>query len=327
MSPRTFRIRGSASDVQQRQWSTTDQVSVRTVRRLTPGRARDGVTGELEVAADEVVRVELDNGFVLWSRADDIVRDYGHQSLARDGGDAWEFGTLAPSREPTDAARDERGLLGLGIKVLEFFGIDLKAKAARTLGSVLEEKLLKDHPPGLYRCSLDDTFALTPLADDEQIPAADGPILLFLHGTASSCAGSFGKLWAPENREGKVARERFQARYGERVYAFEHRSLTESPLSNALALVERLPPAAEVHLVSHSRGGLVGELLCLGSCEQLEDAARRPSGCPVRRRPHDRRTDRAFTARRRSGPGARPGLRRRQKTPREAHRVVQDEAH
>jgi tetratricopeptide (TPR) repeat protein len=270
MSPRTFRIRGSVSNVQRRQWSTTDQVSVRTVRQLTPGRARDGVTGELEVAADEVVRVELDNGFVLWSRADDIVRDYGHQSLARDGGDAWEFGALAPSREPTDATRDERGLLGLGIKVLEFFGIDLKAKAAHTLGAVLEEKLLKDHPPGMYRCSLADTFALTPLAEDQQIPAAGGPILLFLHGTASSCAGSFGKLWAPENREGKVARERFQARYGERVYAFEHRSLTESPLSNVLALVERLPPAAEVHLVSHSRGGLVGELLCLGSCEQLD---------------------------------------------------------
>jgi hypothetical protein len=181
--------------------------------------------------------------------------------------------------------------------VLEFFGIDLKAKAARTLGSVLEEKLLKDHPPGLYRCSLDDTFALTPLAEDEPIPAAGGPILLFLHGTASSCAGSFGKLWAPDNREGKVARERFQARYGERAFAFEHRSLTESPVSNALALVRRLPKGAQLHLVSHSRGGLVGELLCLGQCEGVATlCSTRPPHPTVRRRPHDRRAARPAAA-------------------------------
>jgi hypothetical protein len=31
--------------------------------------------------------------------------------------------------------------------------------------------------------------------------------------------------------------------------------------------VRRLPKGAQLHLVSHSRGGLVGELLCLGQCE------------------------------------------------------------
>ncbi len=46
------------------------------------------------------------------------------------------------------------------------------------------------------------------------------------------------------------------------------RALTKSPIDNAVVLVERLlavlGKGAEVHLVSHSRGGLVGELLARG---------------------------------------------------------------
>ncbi len=53
------------------------------------------------------------------------------------------------------------------------------------------------------------------------------------------------------------------------MLAYQHRTLTESPIENALALAERARrPArrrdAELHLVSHSRGGLVGELLARG---------------------------------------------------------------
>ena len=57
-------------------------------------------------------------------------------------------------------------------------------------------------------------------------------------------------------------REQIYTRYGGEMYAFEHRTLTESPIENALALAEALPDGARLHLVSHSRGGLVGELLC-----------------------------------------------------------------
>ena len=49
----------------------------------------------------------------------------------------------------------------------------------------------------------------------------------------------------------------------------EHRTLTQSPIDNALALARRLPDEAEIHVVSHSRGGLVGEVLCLAGCADL----------------------------------------------------------
>jgi hypothetical protein len=44
--------------------------------------------------------------------------------------------------------------------------------------------------------------------------------------------------------------------------AFQHESLTQSPLENVLHLVQQLPAEASLDLVSHSRGGLVADLLC-----------------------------------------------------------------
>ena len=52
------------------------------------------------------------------------------------------------------------------------------------------------------------------------------------------------------------------------MLAYQHRTLTQSPIENALALAEGLAHLldrdAELHVVSHSRGGLIGELLARG---------------------------------------------------------------
>ena len=52
--------------------------------------------------------------------------------------------------------------------------------------------------------------------------------------------------------------------YSSRIVGLNHRTLSESPAQNALDLVRQLPPKARLHLLTHSRGGLVGELLALG---------------------------------------------------------------
>lgn len=267
MGERNFRIRGTSAPAKKPVLRPDSEIRLGEVRRLIPGRARDGVTGELEVAAGEVVRIELDNDFVLWSRVDDLVREQGRRGLSRDGGAAWEFDTFAPRR--TGSGRSERGLLGLGIRVLDFFGVEIDKKAARRLGIWFEDKQLKFGPPGLYRCSLDANFALAPLATDRPPSIDQGPLLVLLHGTASSSQGSFGQLWAPDDVRALAARKRLQSQYADRAFVFEHRTLSESPIVNALALARSLPAKAELHLVSHSRGGLVGELLCLGECDNL----------------------------------------------------------
>ena len=124
----------------------------------------------------------------------------------------------------------------------------------------------------LCQCTPTSAAALSPATK----LVGSGPTLVFLHGTASSTDGSFGGLWEAvgDNRllrlvnPGAKINGLFEA-YQNRVLALQHRSLTESPIQNALALArqlaEVLPGGAELHLVSHSRGGLIGELMSRGS--------------------------------------------------------------
>ncbi len=259
----TYRIRGteikSTPDP-----SLTDQVKITSSRRLQPGASRDAGVGEIEAAADEVVRVEFENGFALWTRTDDLIRERGRKSISRSGEAlAWEIDTRPQVLGQHDT---HRGWLKIGVRVLEFFGVDLSGKSAAFLGDKLERKLLGGEPQ-LYHCRLGDDFQLTPISSANPLTRlrSDAPTLVFLHGTASSGQGSFGKLW--ETAAGADARRKLTARYQDRVYSWEHRSLTESPIVNALqlarTLLESAPVGANIELVSHSRGGLVGEVLCL----------------------------------------------------------------
>ncbi len=264
---RTYRLRGTERTIA---GPPTHKVAVTSARRIAPGAAREGGAATLELARDDLIRIELANGFALWTRADDLIRERGSQTLGRDGGEpVWEIDT----RAPTEGTGGARGLMGLGIAVLEVFGIDLKGETAAGLARWWEGRQLEDRKPGVYRCPLANELTLTPLPEGETIPASDQPVLVFIHGTASSCRGSFGALWGVgESSKGTAAaRESLHKRYGDRVYAFEHRTLTESPIRNALDLAKRLPAGTQVDLVTHSRGGLVGELLCLGERDPASD--------------------------------------------------------
>ena len=261
-----FRIRGESEATA---LPVTRLVTVQTARRLVPGSGRAS-DGETRLAADEVVRVTLTNGFALWTRADDLVRERGQQTATRgvaiDRNTAWELDT----RPPEQARGATRGGWGLGVSVLDCFGVDLKDQSIRPLGERLEEHQLQGQLPGLYHCALGDSFALTPVTAETPIAVDQGPLLVFIHGTGSSCQGSFGALWAGSTAA-TAAREDLSRRYGTRALAWEHRSLTESPIVNALGLVRALPAGAQLHLVTHSRGGLVGELLCLGERDRAID--------------------------------------------------------
>jgi hypothetical protein len=81
------------------------------------------------------------------------------------------------------------------------------------------------------------------------------PYCLLIHGTASSIAGSFGGL-----KESLLIKF-LEENYGNRILAFQHRTLTENPLQNVRDLVKALPDNCTLHLITTSRGGLVGEVL------------------------------------------------------------------
>jgi len=90
------------------------------------------------------------------------------------------------------------------------------------------------------------------------LPASDDPYLVLLHGTFSTTGSSFGRLFRSADWM------ELSDVYATRVVGLNHRTLSESPAQNALDLVKQLPAKARLHLLTHSRGGLVGELLALG---------------------------------------------------------------
>ncbi|GAA0761356.1 CHAT domain-containing protein [Ideonella azotifigens] len=240
------------------------QVAVQSARRieLDGGTARRGGGADVVVGAapDEVLRLTLEDGLVLWSRVDDFLQEHGQAPSTR--GKAAGNWAVPPRLVPKRLEEGpKRGAVGVALQALELFGVDVAGHAAAALGAKLEARQLGGRAPGLYRVTLDDGPPVLQSMATGELPA-DAPLLVFLHGTMSSLAGSFGDLWR-DDAQAQAARATLHQSYGGQVFAFEHRSLTESPVANALALAKALPAGARLHLVSHSRGGLVGELLCL----------------------------------------------------------------
>lgn len=83
-----------------------------------------------------------------------------------------------------------------------------------------------------------------------------GRALLFVHGTFSSAHGAFHAL--PDG-----VFDTLHARYGGRVFAYDHPYLAADPRANARWFFEQLPAGGnlEVDIVCHSRGGLVSRVL------------------------------------------------------------------
>ncbi|MBL8473476.1 MAG: CHAT domain-containing protein [Rhodocyclaceae bacterium] len=209
----------------------------------------------VELHEGDVVELELQDGsHILVAAAD--VETYLGPAPAR-GGQAHEPGLIrvGNSLRLAGTAQSRDGFGAWLLKALHVYRRGPAAVAAVTLAGGFQDKQLENRL-GLYQIGLAQ-WQLTKL---DSLPASDQPNLLFIHGTASSCAGSFAALWGGEGCQ-VDARENLTKWYAGRVFGFEHRSLTESPLANSLDLINALPAGTRLHVVSHSRGGMVGEIL------------------------------------------------------------------
>lgn len=240
--------------------SALQSAAVRVKAELRPGAARGAgdAQASASVADRDVVELEFEGGLRLWLRGDEY-RAQARRGASRSAAVAGEF--EVPSVWTVADAPAERGLGGLVLKSLKILGIDPSGASAKAIAGAFEAGKPGDPKrpgPGFYR--------VRPLTGDFRLEAAPGaavptgrPVLVLIHGTASCTWGSFGDLWSLARRDtlAKIA-----ARYGDNVFALEHRSFTQSVIANALDLAKALPSGARVDLLSHSRGGLVGELFC-----------------------------------------------------------------
>ena len=90
------------------------------------------------------------------------------------------------------------------------------------------------------------------------LTSVNKPYLLFIHGTNSNTEGAFGALL--DNRQFGLWNF-ITTTYGENILTFDHKTFTQSPLENALELLQLLPANCMLHIITHSRGGLVGDIL------------------------------------------------------------------
>lgn len=215
------------------------------------GSGSRGISETHDIALKESDMVEFvfaDN--TSWmSSAADVKEIFSLPISAKRSGDELIFDI--PATLSTDAKN--RGLVGdIALKLIKIFNKKDRDKAVKDRVRQYAEKLQKEQLgglSGLYR--VDAGFHLQKFAAQNSTQ----PFLLFLHGTASSTAGSFGSL------SNSACWDFITKSYGSNVLAFQHETLTKSPLQNVYELVQQLPDHCSLHLISHSRGGLVGDVL------------------------------------------------------------------
>ncbi|HSC08164.1 MAG TPA: CHAT domain-containing protein, partial [Steroidobacteraceae bacterium] len=231
------------------------------------------------MADDDIVEIEFREGQVIWMSGEDYRRQFA-PSGARGAEDAAPY--VPDSLVLGRGAEASRGAVGWAIKSLKVLDVNLQGRTAVALAEKFEQrKGLRRPGLGLFKCGIrtgTEAWELRPAARDDI--DATRPILIFIHGTASSTWGSFGDFWSADRAAELAA---LVQQYEGRLYAFEHPTLLASPLKNALDLLEALPQGARVHLVSHSRGGLVGELLCKSRVVAVDESN---PGTPGKALPH-----------------------------------------
>ena len=131
----------------------------------------------------------------------------------------------------------------------------LRASLARQIGRRIEAN---QPAPGLYRVLPEGDFSLGAFVT----PRGEAPLLILLHSLSASGQSTFGPLWTPPARQELGA---LSSAYGDRVFSFEHHAATRTPVANALQLAQALPPGAVLHFLTHSAGGLIGELFARAS--------------------------------------------------------------
>ncbi|MCB0556535.1 MAG: CHAT domain-containing protein [Phaeodactylibacter sp.] len=240
--------------------SIRQSLNTRIMHGVDMSASRDA--GKLErleqVPEDAIIELTLDTG-EKWYGTMESLRELFAAGASR-GESGQEELTIPLAFTPDEQSRGWIGDITFG--ALRVIGIDLPRLPARLLASQLEKQL--EPGPGLYRCSDPNDLQMKATAKDFE---SGQPILLLLHGTASSTKGSFGELTADGNRE---TWDELTATYGSGIFAFEHPTLSKSPLENAVELLKKLPKAPKdkptvLHLLTHSRGGLIGEILARGA--------------------------------------------------------------
>ncbi|OOG77085.1 CHAT domain-containing protein [Algoriphagus sp. A40] len=210
----------------------------------------------IELKEGEILELDFDDN-TFWLGDADTIRQIYSKDLKR-GGDLDEINLSGD----IESDEQDRGLvqkiLVKAAKVFvkrEVINPGIKKLATKAENSALEfgGKSFENEGAAVI-LSVGENFELAK-ADFSKVDLSKN-CLLFIHGTGSSTVGSFGEMKATDEWKEMVKH------YGPgNILAIQHRTLTCSPLENVLEAFKQLPSGITLDLVTHSRGGLVGDLI------------------------------------------------------------------
>jgi hypothetical protein len=248
----------------------------RKTLRSQPRRAVVPSTLDLEMDAEPdaayLVMGRHESGAIVFVRPTEIER----RTMARGvTASTVRFSIPLPQAATAEAPEDQqrRSLVGTVVKatVLKVVGkladmaMPLLAKAAET--AVWKLKGLHEGWKSVSPDKL-QTPDLSPI-DIAKAVSTDAAQrnLLFIHGTFSHASSAYSALATTRGSDGKTFFESLQPIYGNRIFAFDHFTVSRTPEENARTLLAALPKGPGLFdVVTHSRGGLVLRTL-------VEDAA------------------------------------------------------
>ena len=216
---------------------------------------------------DEIVQFELADGITWISTPAQYQKDYPEAVEVEDG--TYRFDMPEGTGEDID-----RGVLKNVWSKLARIKLKKEKLAEESVLKLTERLESKLEPEaGLYRIESPTRFLGPAEKSDFK---SDKSSLVFIHGTGSTTEGSFKPLILPATQETDVTDLTYWNslvdQYQGRVFALEHRTLSKSPLQNAIDFLEKVPHRSKIHLLSHSRGGLVGEILSRANIADQADA-------------------------------------------------------
>lgn len=194
-------------------------------------------------------------GVMTWNfpRSDDLTVDTTRGAATRR--------YLIPRRVmPAPDGAQSRGLVGaLGKKILKVLAFPLIDPIVGRVSELLAARWEAKKRPYRIRSFTPDDYRgaqASAISDGDWNKLSGGRALLFVHGTSSLTHTGFGSL--PKDFVSEL-----HSMYGGRVFAFDHFTLSDDPMTNVVWFVNNVPDGTklELDIICHSRGGLVSRVM------------------------------------------------------------------
>ena len=239
----------------------SDAVKVEEVFEAVPA---DGVTRRA-APPDLVLEVDLKPGeaslLAIRHPSGALTFHPSTERVARSGHRRGAGGATAQFRVPVRRLADAGGRRGLVSKAVKVVVLKIAKAAADKATSVALPKLAALWEKRIWskRSLQEGWFQVTPAGGKtpslrlvKGVPQPGARTLLLVHGTFSNAASAFSPL------AGTDFFDRVRPLYGNRIYAYNHYSVSRRPDENARQLLDTLSAGQySFDAITHSRGGLV----------------------------------------------------------------------